>query len=165
MRAIAIIGLLLLASLPSASGALARQVASIGTAQTEPGAPGGTAPIDRPVGTEQTGGTMPETETAKMLVQLGALGVLIVVLFFYRRDFFTKNEKEREELERQLRERKEEKEQLAELVEKSNSVITNSAVTTARQTDATHRLARAVENIERRQAGLPPSAASSGSVV
>lgn len=162
MKGGAIVALLIVVALPAAGGVLSQlgAVSSLGNAQVEPGAPGGRAPIDQPVGTQaadtkQGGGAM---DQAQLLAQAGAIGILAVVLFFYRRDFFKKNEREREELEEKLRARAEEKELLADLVEKSTTCITNSAVATSRQTDATHRLARTVENLERRQAGLPPTA-------
>jgi hypothetical protein len=167
MRGFAIVLLLLAGVAPGAGELLARQfmVGSIGSAQTAAGAPGGATPIDQPVGTvTQTAAanqeeTMPDI-SANMLAQGGAIGILAVVLFFYRRDFFRKNEREREELEERLRERTEDREELVSLIDKSNTCITNSTVATARQTDATHRLARTVENIERRAAGLPPTAGS-----
>ena len=79
-----------------------------------------------------------EQQLATIIAQAGAIGVLSVVLFFYRRDFMRKVEQERAA-----------NEQLADLLEKSNECIRNSSVAMARQTDATHRLARTVEHLER----------------
>lgn len=112
-----------------------------GGGRTPIGVPRGTAAAeDEPVG--------PDTiDAAREIAKQGILGLLVVaILWSYRRDFF-----------RKLDEAKAEKAQLQEVIEKSTEAITNSAVATARQTDATHRLARTVENVERRQAGLPPS--------
>lgn len=159
--------LLVVAALPAGGVARARLqpvTSTLGSSRAEPSGDGGT-PIDQPVGTTtgEESAAMPEIDTAKAIVQLGAIGMLAVVLFFYRRDFLKKIDGNAGEKDQQLRDRKEEKEQLADLVEKNTAALTNTAVTMARQTDATHRLARTVENIERRQAGLPPSGRESGS--
>lgn len=97
-------------------------------------------------GDSTSGGDMTETQMAQAIAQGGAIGILAVVLFFYRRDFLGLSERRKEDAQR-----------LEELLERSNQCITDSAVATARQTDATHRLARTVETMERRQAGLPPA--------
>jgi hypothetical protein len=167
-----IVVFLLASAAPGAIAAAGQFVVGsvVGAAQTEVGVLGRGTPIDRPVGTavaetkstDTQEGLMPD---AALLAQQGAIGILAVVLFFYRRDFLKKNERVQEELEEKLRERTEEKEQLADLIDKSNTCITQSAVAMARQTDATHRLARTVENIERRAAGLPPSANTPGGSV
>ena len=94
--------------------------------------------------------TMTDARLAQLLAQAGAIGILAVVLFFYRRDFMKKNEAEVQRSD-----------QIVEVLEKSTDALVQSAVATSEQTGATHRLARAVENIERRQAGLPPSAKGS----
>lgn len=84
------------------------------------------------------GGTGGEARLAQIIAQAGAIGILAVVLFFYRRDFMLKVEREREE-----------KLKLSELIEHANECFTESAVAMTKQTEATHRLSRAVENIER----------------
>jgi hypothetical protein len=139
-------------------GALfASQISAMGNVQTQPGAPGGRMPIDKAVGTaeataSQEGGM---GDQAQLLAQAGAIGILAVVLFFYRRDFFTKDERQREKAEAekaaladQLREQREDRDRLEALIAQSNTCITNSAVAMARQTDATHRLARTVEVLQ-----------------
>lgn len=135
MRGLLITGLLLLAVVPRTLTTLAQTALP----SAEPTAA-------RAADTE--GSTMTD---AQLLAQAGAIGVLAVVLFFYRRDFMMKNDAE-------VRRTTE----VIEVLKASNEAVTEGAVATARQTDATHRLARAVENIERRQAGLPPSSRVSG---
>jgi hypothetical protein len=133
MRGLLIVGMLLLLGWPS--GRSTHPINSVAVALANPG--------------DAT--TMSDTSLAQLLAQAGAVGILAVVLFFYRRDFMRRNDAE---VQRTT--------DIADVLKASTEAITDGAVATARQTDATHRLARAVENIERREAGLPPRGKSTG---
>lgn len=128
MRELLITGLLVLIGFPAGwAGIVMQSPVSVAIASTTPG-------------------DQPTMSDAQLLAQAGAVGILAVVLFFYRRDFMRKNDAE---VQRTA--------EVVKVLEESTEAVTKSAVATARQTDATHRLARAVETIERRQAGLPPA--------
>ncbi len=91
------------------------------------------------------GDRMTEDMVTRIVTQGGAVAVLLVVLWSYRRDFFRKLE----DKERELQERRDEKDTLQDVLDRSSTAITNSVNATTNQTTATHRLARTVENIER----------------
>lgn len=97
-------------------------------------------------GSESRGDGMTEEMVTRIVTQGGAVAVLLVVLWSYRRDFFKKID----DKDRELQERREEKNTLQAVLDKSTAAITSSAIATANQTSATHRLARTVEGIERR---------------
>lgn len=135
MKGLVIAGLLMLAGWPGLTAKVATPVFLLAM-QAQAEATGESQ------GEHSMGG---DIGTAHTIAQTGAIGILAVVLFFYRRDFFTQREREQEE-----------KRRLIDVLEKNTECITQSNVAIARQTDATHRLARAVENIERQQAGMRP---------
>lgn len=179
MRTTALVALLVLALGPALASPRQLVVASLGRTQAEPGAPDGRQPIDKPVGTgaheeaqQPTGSvgdamTPDDIKNAQMIAQLGAIGLLAMTWVFYRRDFWRKIDETKAEAERRLQEQKNEYErqlrveaerasdlrdlveQCRETTDKTNAAITAAAVTTARQTDATHRLARSAEKLER----------------
>jgi hypothetical protein len=154
--------LVILLTVSSSSSSQPDPVSTVGRPAVEPDGAAGRSPVDVPKGTaaaaEQGEPVTPDSlDYTREIAKQGTLGLLcLAVLWSYRRDFFRKLE----DKDREIAERKEERDKLEEVLGHSTTAITNSAVATARQTDATHRLARTVENLERRQAGLPPSASS-----
>ena len=80
----------------------------------------------------------------RILTQGGAVSVLVLVLWFYRRDFFAKIK----DLEREIQERRDEKDTLLEVLDRSATAIANSVSATANQTSATHLLTQTVARIE-----------------
>lgn len=83
------------------------------------------------------------TEVAKH----GTLGILLLaVLWQYRRDFFARIlEKDQE-----LADMKAERADMKAIIAQSSKAITDGAIAMARQTDATHRLSRTVEHLDRK---------------
>lgn len=108
--------------------------------------PRGPVTVPSTQGGPQGDGNMTEEMVTRIVTQGGAVAVLLVVLWSYRRDFFRKLE----DKDRELQERREEKDTLLDLLAKSTTAITSSAIATANQTSATSRLARTVEGIERK---------------
>jgi len=92
------------------------------------------------------GDRMTEDMVTRILTQGGAVAVLLVVLWSYRRDFFRKLE----DKGRELQERRDEKDTLQGVLNRSTAAITSSVLASTNQTSATHRLARTVEAIERK---------------
>lgn len=70
--------------------------------------------------------------------QSGLLVALLVVLWSYKRT-----------LVGELNSTKAERDRLAAILDRSSDALTQTAVAGARQTDATHRLSRTVESLER----------------
>lgn len=91
-------------------------------------------------------GGMSEDMVTRIVTQGGAVAVLLVVLWSYRRDFMRKDE----DKEQKLRDAARREEKLVEVLDRSTTAIANSVNATANQTRATHRLATTVETIERK---------------
>lgn len=139
--------------LTMAASSASRQpvVATLGSAQAEPET-GGRAPIDTPVPTASpsqqasapvappsSGGLM-DVELLKWGVTQGGLTIsLLIVLWSYKRT-----------LDAQTKEEREDKLQVAAVLKESSAALISSAVETKRHTDATHRLARSVEHLEKK---------------
>lgn len=91
-----------------------------------------------------------EIEAMKYGIAQGGLTlVCIVLILVLYREFVRKVEDKDARYKAELAR----SDRLEEVLDRSSAAITNSAVSTARQTDATHRLARTVEQIEKRLAG------------
>lgn len=94
-------------------------------------------------------GGMSEDMVTRIVTQGGAVAVLLVVLWSYRRDFMRKDD----DKEQRLRDAARREEMLMEVLERSTVAITNSANATTNQTSVTARLAASVENLERKMSG------------
>jgi hypothetical protein len=80
-----------------------------------------------------------------IVAEKGTLALLcLVILWSYRRDFF----REKEATAADLAAEKERLAKLQDVLVASTVALTNAAVSTARQTDATHALARSVNQLE-----------------
>lgn len=102
-----------------------------------------------------------DSEFFKWAVTQGGLTIaLIVVSLGYRRDFMRKLEdkdrslaEEREGRAVAEKQAKEDRERFEKIIEQNTAAITNAAVAMARQTDATHRLARVAEKLDQGENG------------
>ncbi len=87
-----------------------------------------------------------------LATQSGLLVALLITLWFYRRDFLRQVKEKDGEVEI----RKQEVLTLSSALRDSTAALRESAVATTRQTDATHRLAKIADSLDRRLSFLAP---------
>ncbi len=97
-------------------------------------------------------GGLSDDMVARLVSQGGATAILMVVLWFYRRDFFRKDEARQAEI-MLLRD---EKAMLASVIRENAKAMQDQAVATLANTKATELLAQNVNNLADRRSGHRP---------